>query len=123
MAEAENGIPPELVIDPATAGDQAMCRPDALLDIAAAMSSDLLPRLESAGHTVPDLSVTAVGDWDVARGYAETMRRARMATVDTMEFVTELVRRVVDDLVATADTARDADQRASEAARRTRPSG
>ena len=122
MAE-ENGIPPELIIDPAAAGDQAMCRPDALLDIAGAMSRDLLPRLESAGHTVPDLSFTAVGDWDVARGYAETMQRARMATADTMEFVTELVRRVVDDLVATANTARDGDQRASEAARRTRSSG
>lgn len=122
MAE-ENGIPPELIIDPAAAGDQAMCRPDALLDIAGAMSRDLLPRLESAGHTVPDLSFTAVGDWDVARGYAETMQRARMATVDTMEFVTELVRRVVDDLVATANTARDGDQRAGDAARRTRSSG
>ncbi|MEU7739219.1 hypothetical protein [Nonomuraea sp. NPDC049158] len=123
MAEGDNGIPAELVIDPATAGDQAMCRPDALLDVAGAMSRDLLPRLESAGHRVPDLSFTAVGDWDVARGYAETMQRARVATVDTMGFVTELVSRVVEDLVATANTVRDADQRAGETARRTGSAG
>ncbi|MEV0348428.1 hypothetical protein AB0H88_21860 [Nonomuraea sp. NPDC050680] len=123
MAEGDNGIPAELVIDPAAAGDQAMCRPDALLDVAGAMSRDLLPRLESAGHRVPDLSFTAVGDWDVARGYAETMQRARIATVDTMGFVTELVSRVVEDLVATANTVRDADQRAGETARRTGSSG
>jgi hypothetical protein len=72
---------------------------------------------------VPDLSFPAVGDWDVARGYAETMQRARMATVDTMGFVTELVSRVVEDLVATANTVRDADQRAGETARRTGSAG
>ena len=113
----------EGTIDPAAAGDQATCRPDALLDIASAMSGDLLTRLDAARLAVPDLPVSAAGGWDVARGYAETAQRARMATEDAMRFVADQVRRVVDDLVATANTVRDGDERASDAARSTRASG
>jgi hypothetical protein len=85
------------------------------------MSGDLLARLDAARPAVPDLS--AAGGWDVARGYAETVQRARMATEDTMQFVADQVRRVVDDLVATANTVRDGDERATETARGTRASG
>jgi hypothetical protein len=113
----------ERTIDPAAAGDQATCRPDVLLDIAATMSGDLLSRLDAARLAVPDLPVPAAGGWDVARGYAETVRRARTATEDTMRFVADQVRRVVDDLVATANTVRDGDERAGDTARRTRASG
>ncbi|MER6942884.1 hypothetical protein ABT294_02560 [Nonomuraea sp. NPDC000554] len=122
MAEGENGRRPDL-IDPAQAADQAVCRPDALLDVAAKMSKDLLPRLRSAPDGLLDLPLTAAGDWDVARGYGETVQRARLATDDALRFVAEQVQRIVDDLVATADAARDADQQASDAARRTRGSG
>jgi hypothetical protein len=102
-----------------TPSDQAVCRPEVLLDVAGAISKDLLPLLESAGHAVPDLSPQAAGEWDVAQGYAVTIQRARMATVDTMEFVADQVRRMVEDLVATANTVRDGDERAADAARRT----
>lgn len=36
-----------------------------------------------------------------------------MATGDSLQFVMEQVQRIVDDLAATANTVRDADQRAA----------
>ncbi|MBF8193183.1 hypothetical protein ITP53_47450 [Nonomuraea sp. K274] len=109
----------EPLIDPATAGDKAVCRPDTLLDVAGKLTKDLLPRLEAARYQVPDLSPGAAGDWDIAQGYGDTVRRARLATVDSLEFVLAQVQRVIDDLAGTAGTVRDADQRAAGAAPRT----
>ncbi|WP_219470220.1 hypothetical protein [Nonomuraea rhizosphaerae] len=119
MEEGDGGTP---LIDPKAAGDQAVCRPDVLRDVAGAMSRDLLPQLESAPHKVHDLPTQAVGDWDVARGYADTAHRAFLATTETMGFVAEQVRRIIDDLVATANTVQDGDARAADTARRTQPS-
>ncbi|MEV0380473.1 hypothetical protein [Nonomuraea sp. NPDC050643] len=109
----------EPIIDPATAGDQAMCKPEALIDVAGRLSKDLLPRLDAARFKVPDLPPGAAGDWDIAAGYSDTVRRAREATGDSLQFVLEQVQRVIDDLVATADTVRGADERAAGAVPRT----
>ncbi|MEV4017834.1 hypothetical protein AB0J35_45820 [Nonomuraea angiospora] len=107
------------LIDPATAGDTAMCKPEALLDVAGKLGDSLLPRLRAAVYQVPDLSPAAPGSWDIAQGYGETVRRARVATGDSLQFVMEQVQRIVDDLAATANTVRDADQRAAGAVPRT----
>jgi hypothetical protein len=111
----------ESLIDPAGAGDPAMCKPEALLDVAGKLSRELLPALRAAPFRVPDLSDGAAGSWDIAQGYAGTARAARVATVDSLRFVAEQVQRVIDDLAGTAATARDADQRAAGAA--PRPAG
>jgi hypothetical protein len=42
-----------------------------------------------------------------------------VATGDSLQFVMEQVQRIVDDLAATANTVRDADQRAAGAVPRT----
>ncbi|NUO96383.1 MAG: hypothetical protein HOW71_00870 [Nonomuraea sp.] len=113
----------EPLIDPAAAGAQAMCRPEALLDVAGKLTRELLPRLEQARFQVPDLPPGAAGTWDIAAGYAGTAQRARIATEESLQFVVEQVKRVIDDLAATAGTVRDADQRASGVAPRTDTGG
>jgi hypothetical protein len=113
----------EPLIDPATAGDAAVCNPEALLDVAGKLTRDLLPQLEAARFQVPDLSPGAAGTWDIAQGYAETVGRARLATGDSLQFVLEQVQRVIDDLAATANTVRDADQRAAGTVPRTNSAG
>ncbi|GAA2696997.1 hypothetical protein [Nonomuraea recticatena] len=129
MAEGQSGVPcagglsSEYLIDPAQAGDVARCRPDALLEVAGKIAQDVLPLLESAGRKIPDLSVAAVGHWDVARAYVETATNARVATVDAMNLVVKQVKRFIDDLCATANSAKDADHQASEEVRRTGTSG
>ncbi|MEV4564426.1 hypothetical protein AB0K12_11725 [Nonomuraea sp. NPDC049419] len=109
----------EPLIDPAAAGDQVTCRPDALLDVAGKLQRELLPRLEAARFQVPDLTPGAAGTWDVAQGYAGTVRSAREATGESLRFVLEQVQRVIGDLADTAATVRDADQRAAGVAGRT----
>ncbi|MFG1696179.1 hypothetical protein [Nonomuraea sp. NPDC049309] len=109
----------EPLIDPDAAGDRTACRPDALLDVAGRLQRELLPRLEAARFQVPDLSQGAAGTWDIAQGYADTVRRAREATGDSLQFVLEQVQRVIGDLADTAATVRDADQRAAGVAGRT----
>jgi hypothetical protein len=113
----------EPLIDPATAGDKAMCRPEALLDVAGKLTKELLPQLGQVKYDVRDLPSGAAGTWDIAKGYEGTVRRAREATADSLEFVMEQVQRVVDDLVGTATTVRDADQRAAGVAPRTHSGG
>jgi hypothetical protein len=113
----------EPLIDPASAGDQAMCRPDALLDAAGRLSTDLLPHLEALRFQVLDLPPGTAGTWDVAQGYTETVGRARQATGDSVQFVVEQVQRIIDDLAATANTVRDADQRAAGVVPRTSGAG
>ncbi|NJP95789.1 hypothetical protein HCN51_41240 [Nonomuraea sp. FMUSA5-5] len=102
----------EPLIDPDAAEDQARCRPEALHDVAGKLSRDLLPQLEALRYQVTDLPQGAAGTWDIAQGYADTVGRARQATGESVGFVAEQVQRVIDDLVATADTVRDADRRA-----------
>ncbi|MEU6715411.1 hypothetical protein ABZ897_28435 [Nonomuraea sp. NPDC046802] len=108
----------EPLIDPAAAGEKVMCRPEALLDVAAKLERDLASRLEAAKYNMPDLS-GAPGSWDIAQGYAQTVSRARLATEDSLEFVLAQVQRVITDLRDTANAVRDADQRATGAAPRT----
>ncbi|MGW3344379.1 hypothetical protein ACWDA3_13785 [Nonomuraea rubra] len=103
----------EPLIDPATAGDQTRCRPEALHDVASRLSTDLLPQLEGLQHRMADLPHGAAGTWDLALQYADTVGRAGQATGESVRFVVEQVQRVIDDLVATANTVRDADQRAA----------
>jgi hypothetical protein len=107
----------EPLIDPGKAGDKAMCRPEVLLDVAGSLAKDLLPRLEQGRWTPSDLMPGAAGSWDVAQAYENTVRRARVATGDSLQFVMEQVKRVIDDLAATASTVRDADQEAADVAR------
>jgi hypothetical protein len=113
----------EPLIDPATAGDQAMCKPEALLGEAGKLTSELLPELEAVKARLLDLSPAAPGSWDIAKGYGDTVHRARVATGESLQFVLEQVQRVIDDLAATANTVRDADQRAADAAPRTNTAG
>lgn len=113
----------EPLIDPASAGDQAMCKPEALLDAAGRLTTDLLPQLEALRFQLLDLPPGAAGTWDIAQGYAETVGRARQATGDSVQFVVEQIQRVIDDLAATANTVRDADQRAAGVVPRTNSTG
>ncbi|SEF80242.1 hypothetical protein SAMN05444920_101704 [Nonomuraea solani] len=108
----------EPLIDPATAGDKTMCKPEALRDVAGKLSKDLLPGLTAIRDQTYRLPDGAAGDWDVALGYTGTVSRAHEATRDSLRLVLDQVQRVIDDLVATADTVREADERAAGAAPR-----
>jgi hypothetical protein len=106
-------------IDPAT----ALCDPEVLLAEAGKLTSGLLPQLQAAKAALLDLSAAAPGSWDIARGYGDTVHRARVATGESLQFVLEQVQRVIDDLAATAHAVQDADQRAADAAPRTDSAG
>ncbi|MCG5213700.1 hypothetical protein [Streptosporangium sp. KLBMP 9127] len=99
-------------IDPSTAGDRIVCKPDTLRTLAGRMSQDVLAPLEAALGALPAFPAGAAGNWDVAAGYEAALLRGDDATRQTLQLVIQQVQQVIDNVNGTADAFENGDLQA-----------